>query len=103
MGLKFHPRKKAEMKSFCENVRGTKSAADQILGNGVDFYQVGAGERSHTTSAPRAFLSTYAALSELFGVDGRGEVESPRVVGRRVLPVDEALRRLAYSRACNGI
>ena len=46
-------------------------------------------------------LLTYAALSELFGVDGRGEVESPRVVGRSVLPVDEALGRLPYPRACN--
>ena len=46
-------------------------------------------------------LCTHAALSELLGVDGRGEVEAPRVVGRRVLPVDEALGRLTYPRSCN--
>ena len=42
--------------------------------------------------------TTHAALSELLCVDGRGEVEAPRVVGRRVLPVDEALGRLPYPR-----
>ena len=45
-------------------------------------------------------FTTHATLSELLGVDGRGEVEAPRVVGRRVLPVHEALRRLSYPRPC---
>ena len=37
---------------------------------------------------------TYTAFPELLGVDGRREVEAPRVVRHRVLPVHEALGRL---------
>ena len=36
-------------------------------------------------------IFTYAAFPELLRVYGRREVESPGVVGHRVLPVDEAL------------
>ncbi len=43
---------------------------------------------------------THAAFPKLLGIDGRGEVESPRVVGGRVLPIDEALRSLADASAC---
>lgn len=46
-------------------------------------------------------LCTHAALSELLGVDGGGKVESPGVVGGRVLPVDEALRSLPDSGSWN--
>lgn len=38
---------------------------------------------------------TYATFAELLGVDRRGEVQSPSVVGRRILPIDEALRGLS--------
>lgn len=45
------------------------------------------------------FIRTYAALSELFGIYGRGEVEAPGVARARVLPVHEALAGLADPRA----
>lgn len=43
---------------------------------------------------------THAALPELLRVDGRREVQSPRVVGHRVLPVHEAFGRLPDAGAC---
>ena len=42
---------------------------------------------------------THAALSELFCIDGGGEIEPPGVVGDGVLPVDEALGGLADPRS----
>ncbi len=44
-------------------------------------------------------LGTHTALSELLGIDGRGEVETPGVAGGGVLPVHEALAGLAYPRS----
>jgi hypothetical protein len=43
-------------------------------------------------------FDTYTTFSELFCVDGRGEIQSPRVVGHGIFPVDEAFRRLPYPR-----
>ena len=40
-------------------------------------------------------MMTYATLPKLFGIDGRGKVESPGVVRGRVFPIDEAFRGLA--------
>lgn len=36
-------------------------------------------------------VNTHAAVSELFGVDRRGEVEAPSIAGRWVFPVHKAL------------
>jgi hypothetical protein len=49
-----------------------------------------------------ACVVTHTTLSELLGVDGGGEVESPGVAGGGVLPVDEALAGLSDSRPYGG-
>ena len=44
-------------------------------------------------------MSTYTALAEGSCVGRRREIEAPRVIGDRILPVDETLGRLSDSRA----
>lgn len=39
--------------------------------------------------------ATYTAFSELFGINGRCEVQPPRVVGHGILPVHKAFRCLS--------
>lgn len=44
---------------------------------------------------------TYAALAERTGVGRRRKVETPRVVGDRILPVDETFGSLSDARSYN--